>query len=254
MEDKQSFVSSTSNSQTIINLKIGEKSEDFYKLVVCEKEKLNEYDYILNKIKNIINKPLINSFICIYSPNTDLKILNSNDWKNHLNFIFSSIDSKNCLKLKFAIYKKRSVSANSLLVSQNSSEISEKTIENKNFEETLNKNDLTLPILENTFRSILETKAIKDKIFQKIYEEINSDQNDYKDIILEEHFRKIFNKVLNKFKTLNSMKTMVDSEDEYIANSIGDEKEEIESFSKFYNISELSNFKSKLITESFNYK
>ena len=111
------------DSADYVNLKIALRPIKFYKLHHCDRSKIHEYSYVIDKIKSSsASNTNANYSIIIFLNSSsrdprdsrdEVKISSENEWKIYFEEsglkIFDLIDSKNTLKIEY-IYTKNSTS------------------------------------------------------------------------------------------------------------------------------------------------
>lgn len=252
---KQSFLesSSSSNSNEFFNIKLGARPVKFYKLILIEKNKINDYKYIIEKIKKVneLNSDDIILYLKI-NPNSEFLIENENDWLNFFekNSLIEIVDSKSTLKIEYSLDK----SKKSLNESQ--AKIIKDDIDKSSFE-----------VIKSIFSQVLTNDQLKNKIKADLVNNLYRDNKDALILKNQKYFDKVVSKILfqslEKLKNLQNLKTFDFEEDEssnLLNSSLESEiilKDEnnasIPSFSEYYKNELSSEYRSNLISKSYTF-
>lgn len=251
-----------------VNLKIASKPVKFYKLIHCEKNKINDYNHLCEKIKSA--SLIKNDNIILFLKTNGIeetKINNEAEWISLFghsgNTILNFIDSKNTIKIEFMTVQISPMSSENLTLFKSNtiddplaSKVDEKL---KNYFED---DQVGMQIL----KSIFSISYKNDKIKSIIKSDLKSlmPKNENAELILnsknfDTYLKNYFKKTLDNFQNISQFKDILieelhkdDSNSEIYFESTEDEKIlEVASFNDFYKEKEIEILRSKIISESF---
>jgi hypothetical protein len=239
-----------------VSVKLAMRPIKFYKLVQCEKTKIHEYNYIIEKIKlngqtSTSNTAANLTYILFLKSNSkdDIKISNEKEWKLFFEesgrSIFELIDSKNTLKIEYTC---RPVTIPPL----------EKNI-------FLENERVGIEILKSVFNIALRSESTKKRIKDDLTNSevltspninLNNDINNFLNSqFFESHLQQFFDKTCEKLEKLSNLKLNIANEETENNSEILFEDEEglidIPPFSEFYKNEQIEGFRSKILSETF---
>ena len=243
----------------LVNLKVANVNEKIYKLIQCEKSKINDYNYIISKIIPLIQNVYSYSIVLFIklSSRDDIKITSEEEWQM-LSFL-ELIDSRNTLKIEYNLIKSGS-NAIKEIFSSNSNDIQNDEIKLK---QALFEKDLGIEVLKTIFYQVLKDNTIKNKLKQEIIKTKIAKSDNLENIINSNNFDSMLvsflEKTIDKYKIITKIKNSNknNSEDQNFSEIEFDENNETEnqlvipSFSQYYKDEELELFRTKLISETF---
>jgi hypothetical protein len=251
-----SELSQTFSCIEYVSVKLAMRPIKFYKLVQCEKSKIHEYNYIIEKIKsNVqtnINYSTDNMSYVIYlksNSKDEIQISDEKEWKLFFEesgrSIFELIDSKNTLKIE---YKCKPVT----------NTIIEKNIllENEKFGIELLKSVFNLSLRNETSKIRIKDDLINSEILTSSNINLKNDINNFiNSQNFESHVQKFFEKTCEKLEKLSNLKINIINDETQNNSEIlfeeGGNLIDIPAFSEFYKDEQIEGFRSKILSETF---
>jgi hypothetical protein len=259
------------SSLEYVNLKIASRPVKFYKLIHCEKKKIHNYFYIIEKIRSAsqLKADDITLFLKI-NGSDEIKIRTGEEWKSYFEnsgkSILELIDSKNTIKVEFntsPFYTAQSCdNLNKILNDLNEKEKKGDIIE-KNEEKLKNlfeDDQIGLQIMKTLFSLSLKNDKIKSYIKTEVMSKIpKTDENLLNSKNFDTLLKNFFKKIIENFHNISRLEEILmkesqndKSDSDIIFESTEDEKNlEIPSFCDFYKEKEIETLRSKIINESF---
>jgi hypothetical protein len=257
-----------------VNLKIASRPVKFYKLIHCEKKKIHDYFYIIEKIKSAsqLKTESITLFLKINGPE-EIRINTADEWKlyfeNSGKSILELIDSKNTIKIEFTTISFVSQSCdnlNKILEDPQNSKIDKydkNDIIDKNEEKLKNLFDddqFGLQIIKTLFSLSLKNEKIKSIIKTDVLSKMPKTQEQILNSkSFDVYLKNFFKKTIENFQNISQFKEILmkesqkdESDSDILFESTEDERiMEVPSFCQFYKQDEIENLRSKIISESF---
>ena len=190
-----------------VNLKIAQRPVKFYKLIHCDKTKIHDYNYLLDKIKinsssNGFNNNLYTMIIYLKcNSREEIKISNEQDWRNFFEesskSILELLDSKNTLKIEYTIIK---IISNSYVDNSNTTTNNNEEQEEKLKKIFVERDRMGMEILKSVFTQTLRNEAIKNKIKEELLNNSLKNEN-LESVVNSRSFDNILKRFFDKTAT-----------------------------------------------------
>lgn len=241
------------SNKSDLNLKLSARPVKHYKLVRCDKNKIQEYSYLVENIRahsgQSQNYPL--QIYLKKGTNEEVVIANENEWISYFQgrSIREFIDSKNTLKIEYNINKPDK--------SDDSKETKLKAIIKE-----INGNDLLRIVFNNVLKNNEIKNEIKDDMLRTILKKENLDNlanTKYFDSLLDAYLKMFFNKTLDKLRNIESLRSTIENDSAYSEDNglLKDEdlmQFDVQNFSDVYKNEEIEVYRSRILSETFSKK